>query len=450
MKRLNNLYDNMISYRNINFVFNKVKNNCHNKKKIFEFIKYKNCNFIDILEKLKHEKYIFSKYSIFLIHEKKYRIIMSENVKDKIVNQLISYFILLPCLNCLIDSNIATRKDKGTSYGYKLLEKHIRSIGINKNIYVLKIDIKKYFYNIDHNILFDMLKKKIKDKKSLNILKDIISLTDYNYINKDICNLINREINRIKRLNITNHEKEIKINELKKIPLYEKGKGLSIGCLSNQLLAIFYLNDLDHYIKEKLKHKYYIRYMDDLYILDIDKEKLIQSFSLIKEEINKLKLDINNKSGIYKLSEGISFLGYTFFIKNSNLIIKYTNNTIKKIDRKLKKTYRSNFNFFYKSLNSYKGYFIKCNTNLLKNKYVNLLIDNRYDKYKLLKRKYCDYYIFIKYKNKYYTYDSDFQKLKELFYLKFNVVYGNKFIKIINKIDKFVLLDGNDIVIKIN
>lgn len=119
MKRLNNFYDKMISYSNANYVFNRIKNNCHNKKRVFAFLKYKNSNIIDILFKLKNQDYTFSNFGIFLINEKKYRIIMSENINDKIVNQMISYFILLPSFKNLIDTNIATRKNKGTSYGYK-------------------------------------------------------------------------------------------------------------------------------------------------------------------------------------------------------------------------------------------------------------------------------------------------------------------------------------------
>ena len=86
----------MISYSNILFVFNKIKNKCHNKNKLMKFIRYKNCYLIDILEKLKSNTYNFSNYHIFLIHEKKYRIIMNEDISDKIVNQLVSYFILIP------------------------------------------------------------------------------------------------------------------------------------------------------------------------------------------------------------------------------------------------------------------------------------------------------------------------------------------------------------------
>lgn len=446
MKRLNNLYDNMISYTKCNYVFNKIKNNCHNKKKVYEFLKYKNCKIIDILEKLKSNTYIFSNYSCFLIEEKKYRIIMSENIEDKIVNQMISYFILLPSFKSLIESNIATRKGKGTSYGYNLIEKYLKRIGYDKKIYVLKIDIKKYFYNIDHEILFNMIKRRIKDKKALNIIKQIISLTDESYINKNIDILINNEKNRIKKLKISKNEKLKKLQELDSIPRYKKNKGLSIGCLSNQLFAIFYLSDLDHYIKEDLKFNYYIRYMDDLYIFDTNKEKLKNSFYLIKNKLNELNLEINNKSGIYNLNEGVSFLGYTYYIKNNKLIIKYTNNTIKKIDRKLRKLYKDNFNYYYKSFMSYNGYFCKVNTNLYKNKY-NKKFKSKIDKYYFIKEKYPNYIIFIKYKNRYYTYNDDLKYIKTLIKTKYNNFNECRYNKIIKKLNKYILLEENNIII---
>ena len=388
MKRISNLYDKMISYSNILFIFNKIKNRCHNKNKLIKFIRYKNSNLINILEKLKSNTFTFSNYHIFLIHEKKYRIIMSENISDKIVNQLVSYFILIPSLKCLIDSNIATRKGKGSSYGYKLINSYINTIGTNKDIYVLRIDIKKYFYNINHDILLDMLKRRIKDVKAIN-------------------NLINNEINRVNKLNISDKEKDILISELNSIPLYRKGYGLSIGCLTNQLMAIFYLNDIDHYIKEILKCKYYIRYMDDLYILSDNKYHLNKIYCDIKNKLKEIDLDINTKSGIYRLKEGVSFLGYTYNIKNNRLLIRYDNNTIRRIDKKLKYLYDNDFNSYYTSILSYKGYFIRCNTKLYFDKYSKLCINNIYDKYIIIKNKYIEYVIFIKVKNRYYTYDKE-------------------------------------------
>lgn len=434
----------MISYSNILYVFNKVKSKCHNKDRFMSFVRYKNCFLIDILEKLRNNSYSFSNYHIFLIHEKKYRIIMSENISDKIVNQLVSYFILISSFKCLIEENIATRKGKGSSYGYMLFEKYINDIGTNNNIYVLRIDIKKYFYNISHDILLSMLESRIKDKKAINILKKIIDLTDYDYVNNNINSLINKEINRINYLKTSSNEKNKLINELKSIPLHRKGYGLSIGCLTNQLLACFFLNDIDHYIKEVLRCKYYIRYMDDIYILSNDKEYLVYCFDKIKYELNKIELNINNKSGIYRLKDGVVFLGYTYNLTNNKLFVRYDNNTIKMIRRKLKYLYDNDFDYYYRSISSYKGYFIRCNTNLFFDKYYYLCINSNYDKYRIIKEKYNGYIIFIKVKDRYYTYDDDLLYMNNLFDIKY---YYFRYSRLFNIKVNYVILDSNKIII---
>ena len=444
MKRISNLYDKMICYSNVLFVFNRIKNKSHNKNKIMLFMRYKNCYLYDILEKLRNNSYSFSNYHIFLIHEKKYRIIMSESVSDKIVNQMISYFILLPAFNCLIEENIATRSGKGSSYGYRLFEKYVNDIGTNKNIYVLRIDIKKYFYNISHVILLSMLERRIKDKKAINILKKIIDLTDNGYVNDNIKKLIDKEIGRVNSLNISIREKDKLINELKSIPLYRKGYGLSIGCLTNQLLACFFLNDIDHIIKEELNCSRYIRYMDDLYLISDDKGYLECCFSRIKNELNMIELNINNKSGIYRLKEGVSFLGYTYTLTSNKLLVRYDNNTIRRIDKKLKYLFDNDFNSYYSSISSYKGYFIRCNTNLFFDKYNYLCIYNNYDKYRIIKNRYKGYIVFIKVKNRYYTYDDDLIYINGLFGTN---VYYFKYYKLLYIKRDYVILDGNCIML---
>lgn len=444
MKRISNLYDNMICYSNVLFVFNRIKNKSHNKNKIMLFMRYKNCYLYDILEKLRNNSYSFSNYHIFLIHEKKYRIIMSESVSDKIVNQMVSYFILLPSFNCLIEENIATRSGKGSSYGYRLFEKYVNDIGTNKNIYVLRIDIKKYFYNINHFILLSMLERRIKDKKAINILKKIIDLTDNDYVNNNIKKLIDKEIGRVNSLNISIREKDKLINELKSIPLYRKGYGLSIGCLTNQLLACFFLNDIDHIIKEELNCSRYIRYMDDLYLISDDKGYLECFFSRIKDELNRIELDINNKSGIYRLKDGVSFLGYTYTLTSNKLLVRYDNNTIKKIRRKINYLYDNDFVSYYSSISSYKGYFIRCNTNLFFDKYNYLCIYNNYDKYRIIKNRYKGYIVFIKVKNRYYTYDDDLVYINGLFGTN---VYYFKYYKLLYLKKDYAILDGNCIML---
>lgn len=136
--------------------------------------------------------------------------------------------------------------------------------------------------------------------------------------------------------------------------------------MTSQILAVYYLNEIDHYIKEKLKFKNYIRYMDDLIIMDTDKEKIKQGYEKIQEQIENVKLKTNKKSNIYKLSNGVSFLGYTFKTKNNKLIIKYNRNTSRKITKKLKNLKKFDYEKYIHSKASYKGFLMRCNTNLYK------------------------------------------------------------------------------------
>lgn len=126
--------------------------------------------------------------------------------------------------------------------------------------------------------------------------------------------------------------------------------------MTSQILAIFYLNDVDHFIKENLKCKYYIRYMDDLIILDYDYAKLKSYLRLIRAKINDVDLEINNKSNIHKLSEGFSFIGYTFRT-GKGLSVKSRNKTVYRIHRHLKNLQKKDLEKYNHSLDSYKGYF---------------------------------------------------------------------------------------------
>ena len=331
----------MIDYDKVLKVYNKLKVTSRNKKEVFSFSLNLNENIYNILNKLKNGTYKFGKYNIFLIKEPKYRLIMSENFTDKIVNHLFSNELISVLDKTLIYSNVATRCYKGSNLAYKLFVKYTNKLLYKDDIYVLKIDISKFFYNINHNILIKLCEEKIKDKKAIKFLKDILSTTNYSYINKEIKRII-------KGKNID-------------VPLYKYGYGLPIGNMSSQILAVFFLSKIDHLIKEKLKCKYYIRYMDDLVILDSDKSKLKNIYSDIVKLIESFDLKVNDKSRIYNLSNGVDFLGYNFKI-NNGLIIRYKKDTIKRIDKKLTNLFIYDINRLYKVFPSYKGYLSFSNT----------------------------------------------------------------------------------------
>jgi hypothetical protein len=103
--------------------------------------------------------------------------------------------------------------------------------------------------------------------------------------------------------------------------------------------------------------------MDDLVIMDTDKEKLKSFFSKVSEYISSFDLVVNKKSGIYKLKEGINFLGYNFKV-SKGMVIRYRSDTIKRVKKKLKCLRVYDSEMYNKSYASYKGYFIMCNTSV--------------------------------------------------------------------------------------
>ena len=305
VKRRNIKYDDYISIENIIYIYKIVKKNTKNKKKIALFEDYFSINITNIYNILKSKSYDGGVYNTFKIYEPKERIIKSQNIKDKIINHFVSYYFLFPMLeSSLINSNVATRKGKGTSYGIKLLKRYLK-----KDDFILKCDITKFFNNIDHDILKKKILKKIKDKDILEIVNTIIDSTE----------------------------------------------GLPIGNLSSQILAIFYLNEMDHFIKEKLKIKRYIRYMDDFVLIHEDKEYLKYCLKQINKFLNKEKLTLNNKTMIININNGLTFLGYRF-IYNDKLIIKVISKNKRKILKKLRNLKKYDYSKYLLSKASYKGY----------------------------------------------------------------------------------------------
>lgn len=334
MKRVNNIYNDITDIDVIMDMYDKViHKNMKNKRKLEYFDNYYCENLKAIKEELMTKQYEPKKYNIFLIREPKYRIIMGQNVPDKIVNHLVAKYFLVPYFEKdFITTNVATRKGMGTHYGLKLFKQYYNNMKINHDkFYVLKFDIKKYFYSLDHNIIKELIRRKIKDRDVINLIDKIIDSTDKEYVNIKINKL---KENRMKKMQDSNTLKQIQ-----KIPTYEQGKGFPIGNMTSQFFGIMYLNELDHYIKEVLGIKYYERYMDDGILIHHDKDYLKYCFKKIEELIqDKYKIQLNkNKSKVYSNKEEIEFLGFRFITKNNRIIVKVRNETKKRFKRKMKK-----------------------------------------------------------------------------------------------------------------
>ena len=357
MKRVSNIYYKVYDIDNISRMCDLVCSKVRNKEKTEKFMLYKPEHIINIRNKLISKNLNFSRYNIFLITDPKSRVIMSQSIEDKVINHLIAKYLLVDVYeNIYTNSMCVTRINKGSSYGINLVKKYLNEIKYKSdNFYYLKLDIKKYFYNIDHDILKNILNRKIKDKDALEVLYRIIDSTNSAYINDCIKKLKN---NRIKYLN----NLEL-IKETEEIPLYQYDKGCSIGNQTSQAFGLIYLCDFNHYLKEGLHLKYVVNYMDDFIIIHEDKKYLNYCLKKIEEYlINNLKLELNiNKTKINGVKNGIDFLGYRFIIKNNKIIMELRNRVKNNFKRKIKNLrLLVNNNYidkvtFYKWLSSYNG-----------------------------------------------------------------------------------------------
>ena len=393
-----NIYYQSLTFENLYSMWNIVKKTCKNKREIFYFSLNLNANLTSLYHDLKNCTYTPGKYRAFMIFEPKPRLVMSQSVRDKIANHFITNYCLIPCLEkSLVDSNVATRKNRGSSYAMCLLKKYMNQLLLqnpNCEIYCLKIDISKYFYSISHEILLDKLQDKILDSNVISIISSIISETNKDYINEYI-----RKYN-------TQYDVGI--------PFYQNHKGLSIGAMTSQFLAIYYLNDLDHYIKETLHCKYYIRYMDDFLIPDSSKEKLKSIWQKINQKIVKLDLRTNSKSNIYRGSKGFGFLGFHYKVQNGKLNISFQKKTFYKINRKLKFLKKNDLMKYKKSMASYYGYF----QTVIKNQKEDFKMKS-IEVYEAYKKKYTSTLVLVKEGIFYHSYYGDGKILWYLFHYKY-------------------------------
>ena len=279
------MQENKIYRRVLHVYENEVSKNTKNKRKVYQFEKNKMQNIQHIYKALQDSDYNGGRYNIFLIKHPKYRVVMSLAMRDKVINHYFTRYVLMPKLTKFLDDrNVATRKNMGTQAGINYVKKFLEKNKRYDKFYILKIDISKYFYTIDHAILKKMLKNHLDDFEYQYVVS-IIDSTNCPYINDSIRFLKERELSRSDRK-----------QEIDKIPYYEAGKGLPIGNMCSQFLSIFYLNALDHKIIHDFHIKHYVRYMDDFLLIDPDKKHLencLKEIEQILKEDYKLTLNKN-------------------------------------------------------------------------------------------------------------------------------------------------------------
>lgn len=244
-------------------------------------------------EQLENQTYRMNPYNEFKVYEPKERVIKSCSFKDKVVQHCLCDNVLHPRLESeFIRTNYAGQIGKGTHFGMDCLKEQMLGFynqhGING--WILKCDITKFFYQIDHDIL-----------------KDIV---DY-YFPDDYTQWLNHLL-----IDST------------------YGLGLPLGNQAAQVYALLMLNGLDHFVTGELGISFYGRYMDDFYLIHSNKEYLKWCLVCIKQFVDNLGLSLNGKTQIIPFKNGLLFTGFHHYITKDGKHIRKLNGVNKRRIRK--------------------------------------------------------------------------------------------------------------------
>ena len=271
-------------------------------------------NLIELYDQIRKREYRVGPSVCFIVEHPVKREIFAADFRDRVVHHLLFNYIAPLFERTFITDSYSCLKNKGTLYGVERLEHHIRSCSDNyrQTCYVLKLDIQGYFMNINRRIMYETIERvmlKMGPRKS-HRGRPWNELLDY-----DLVLYLLREVvfndpteNCIVR---GSRSKWADLPRSKSLFTSPADCGLPIGNLTSQLFSNIYLNDFDHFVKRKLKHKHYGRYVDDFYIIHRDKELLKRHIREIDAYLQEnLGLTLHPKK-IYlqEISKGVTFLG---------------------------------------------------------------------------------------------------------------------------------------------
>lgn len=252
---------------------------------------------IALQKQLEEQIYRMGPYNEFEIHEPKTRLIKSCSFKDKVVQHCFCDNVLLPRLReIFILDNCAGQIGKGTHFGMDRLKEHMLNFYEEHGLdgWILKCDIKKFFYSIDHEVLKEIVDKYFPDEFSKWLNRVYIDSTE--------------------------------------------NPGAPLGNQVAQVHALLMLHEMDVAVVQDMEINHYGRYMDDFYLIHHDKEYLKECLEQLQRILADLKLELNSKTQIIPFRKGIKYLGFHHYVTaDGKYIRKLTGEKKRSIRKKLKK-----------------------------------------------------------------------------------------------------------------
>lgn len=296
----NSLYEKVIDYNNIKVSYKKTQQAQRKYRKeaiIFDMAREK--NLVALWRELKNETYTPGDYIEFKVYEPKERLIHAPRIRDKVVQFVVHMVLQDVYYNKFIDSSYACLVGRGTHKAVDKVQHNMRYCKWKYgDAWILKMDVSKFFYSINRDILKQILRKKIKDDKFLRLLDMIIDSSP------------------------------------------EGEKGIPLGNVTSQDFANIYLNELDQYAKRFLGLKYYVRYMDDIIVVLPTKEEAQRAKESLTAFLNeRLDLQTNEKTKIFPVDQGVN--AYGFKIYTTHKLVRDSSKAamkrrIKAMDKKVK------------------------------------------------------------------------------------------------------------------
>lgn len=274
-KRINNIYDQIYTYENLLKAYRKARKNKRYRTEVLAYTARLSENLLELQEDFKMCTYHPQPYRSFTIYEPKERIIRALPFKDRVAQHALCN-VIRPIIErgfyahsyACIDGRGAHKASHDLSRWYYRLYREW-----DGNVWVLKGDIHSYFASMSHDVLKWQYRKEIKDRRVLALLDCIV---DHNGTGEPV--------------------------------------GVPVGNVTSQLFGGMYLTPLDRFVKENLRAKWYMRYMDDFVILARSRLELVEQLEKITEFLHtELRLELNPKTKIYKPMHGIDFVGYRHF-----------------------------------------------------------------------------------------------------------------------------------------
>lgn len=332
MKRFGNLYPTVTDFHHLYNSAHWAVSGKKNKFLVQNFFFNLESELLELQSELLNKSYQPEPYHLFFVSDPKVRLICAPDFRDQVVHHSLCSLLEPIFERSMIHHSYACRVGKGSMRAIEYAK-----FNAKKYMYFLKLDVKKFFHSVNHELLTAIIARKIKDKDVLQLIEVIVR-----------------------------HQP----------PSVDIGTGLPIGNLTSQHFANIYLNPLDHFITEELKISGYLRYMDDLLLFSDDKSQLWNCYYLIQGYLSeKLRLSLKDKATLLApVRQGIPYLGFRIFpgltrIKRQNL------QRSKKRLRLRKKQYEAGIiteDSYTQSIRSILGFWDQGQTRMLRRSVLNL------------------------------------------------------------------------------